>query len=269
MKTKILPPVSIFAAAALLMSVHYACAEEVVARAYDIKDVSELVVSGGGRVQIVQGATESLRVEAAQDVIDRVSVDLSGNKLTLGVKYSNNKSFSFFHFFYNHHNDDVLYILQLKKLTYLGLSGASRATLGDWVGKDMTMNVSGAGDVKFSTLALDDFFIELTGASNAHMQSFTVAKAKFQLSGAANAEFKAQGQTKFLLVEASGASNFWGKLLIASQAEVGASGASNIELQATEFLKANASGASNIRYMGQPKLQSDASGASHINAINK
>jgi len=244
-----------------------ASAAERVAKSYDIKNVSEVVVSGGGNIQITQGDTESLRVEAAQDVIDRVSVDLSGDKLSLGVKNSSGKGFSLLNLF-SYRNDEVTYILQLKQLNYLGLSGASHATFGNWTGKNIAVNVSGAGGVNFSALKLDDLFVELTGASNANLQSLTAAKVKFELSGAANTEIKSASQTKFLQVGASGASNFRGKLLRVEQADVGASGASNIELHVTEFLKANASGASNVRYSGQPKLQSDSSGASHINAVN-
>ncbi|GGY77204.1 DUF2807 domain-containing protein [Cellvibrio zantedeschiae] len=260
-------PFSILAFAVLLFSVEAAVADETLARSYDIKNVSEVVVGGGGRIRITQGDTETLRVEAEADVINRVSVDLSGNKLSLNVKRSSGKGFSLFDFF-SHQNDEVLYILQLKNLSYLGLSGASRATLSDWVGKNMAVNVSGAGEINFANLSVDDLFVELTGASNAHTQSLTANKIKFELSGAANANIKAQSQTKFLQVGASGASNFRGKLLTVTQADVGASGASNIELNVTEFLKANASGASNVRYLGQPKLQSDSSGASHVSSIN-
>lgn len=267
MKRSSLFPVSICAAVALLLSVSTAWADDIVAKSYDIKNVSELVVSGGGRVQIVQGATESLRVEATQEVIERVRVDLSGNKLDLSVKRTSGKNFSFFDFF-SHKSDEVLYILQLKQLNSVVLSGASRATFSNWEGKNMALNITGAGEVNFSNLKLDDLFIELSGASNAYVQSLTTTKAKFELSGAANTHIKAEGQAKYLQVGASGASNFRGKLLTVVQADVGASGASNIELNVTEFLKANASGASNVRYLGQPKLQSDSSGASHISSMN-
>jgi len=266
MKTLTFLPISIFAAVALF-SIKSAYAEEMVAKSYDIKNVSEVVVSGGGRIQIVQGETESLRVEAAKDVIDRVSVDLSGNKLSLSVKRTSGKGFSLLNLF-SYRNDDALYILQIRQLNYLELSGASRATLSNWTGKNMAVKVSGAGEVNFANLKLDDLFVELTGASNAHIQSFAANKIKFELSGAANVDVKSASQTKFLQVGASGASNFRGKLVTVEQADIGASGASNIELHATEFLKANASGASNVHYLGQPKLQSDSSGASHINAIN-
>ena len=266
MKFQLFPRLSAFAVIALIFSVEAVRADDLIAKAYDIKDVSELVVSGGGRVQITQGDTESLRVEATQDVMARVKVDLSGDKLSLSVRNTSG-GFSFFDLF-KHRNDDVLYVLQLKKLHYVGLSGASRATFGNWVGGDMKVNVSGAGEAKFTHLRVNDLFIELTGASSSRVEILTSRTLKFELSGAANMDIKAASQTNFLKIGASGASNFRGKLLKAAQADVDASGASNIDLHATEYLKAGASGASNIRYIGQPKLESNASGASHIKAIN-
>lgn len=265
MKIQLFPRLFVLAAIALMFSVEAVRADDVIAKAYEIKDVSELVVSGGGRVQITQGDTESLRVEAAQDVMARVKVDLSGDKLSLSVRNSAG-GFSFFDLF-KHRNDEVLYVLQLKKLHYLGLSGASSATFGNWVGGDMKLNVSGAGAANFTHLQVNDLFVELTGASDSRVEMLTARKLTFELSGAANMDIKGASQTSFLKVGASGASNFHGKLLKAAQADVDASGASNLDLHVTDVLKAGASGASNIRYLGQPKLDSNASGASHIKAI--
>lgn len=253
------------ALAALLWSAESAVAAETVARSYDIKNVSEVVVGDGGRIQITQGDSESLRVEAAADVIDKVKVDLNGNRLSLGMKRGSGRG-GFWNFFY-HQDDEVRYILQVKSLKYLGLSGASQAHLGDWKDKDMVVSVSGAGVVNFASLSIDDLFVDLSGASNANIQSLGGNKLKFELSGAGNANIKGQSQAKFLQVGCSGASNFRGKLLTVGQADVNASGASNIEVNATEFLKAVASGASNVRYLGQPRLESNSSGASNINSL--
>jgi hypothetical protein len=266
MKVQLFPRLFILAAISLIFSVEAVRADDLVAKAYDIKDVSELVVSGGGRVQITQGDTESLRVEAASDVMERVKVDLSGDKLSLSVRNSSG-SFSFFDLF-KHRNDEVLYILQLKKLHYLSLSGASSATFGNWVGGDMKLNVSGAGTAHFTHLQVNDLFVELTGASDSRVEMLAARRLTFELSGAADMDIKAASQTNFLKIGASGASNFRGKLLKAAQADVHASGASNIDLHVTESLKANASGASHIRYIGKPELDSNSSGSSHIKAIN-
>ena len=239
---------------------------EIVAKSYDIKNLNEVILHGGGHLEVVQGNSETLQVEADEKVIDRVVVDQSGSKLTLSIK-NIGKGFNFFHWIGNN-NDQARYILQLKNLKYLGVYGASHATLGNWTGQDLEVQASGAAEITFSDLKLQDFLVELTGASNSRFQTLNSDSAKIKLSGAANMDAKADGLVKILKVNASGASNFRGKLLKATEAEADASGASNIDLNATKILKAEASGASNIHYLGQPKLQSNASGASHINAIN-
>jgi hypothetical protein len=266
MKTLLISRLPVFALAVLLLSAERVCADDLVARSYDIKNVSEVQVGGGGRIEITQGDSETLRVEAAADVIDRVSVDLSGNKLTLGVKRTSGKGWGVFNFFYNS-DDKVRYILQLKTVKYLGLSGATRGTLGDWKGQSMVLKASGASDLKIAKLSVDDLFVDLSGASHGSAESIVANKLKFELSGASNAKITEQSKAKFLEASCSGASSFHGKLLAVQQADVSASGASTIETNTTEFLKATASGASNVRYLGQPRLESNSNGASSINAI--
>jgi len=253
-------------AAAFLFSVLPVWAADKIARAYDIKNVTEVVATGGISVQLTQGNSENLRVEADPEIMERVSVDLSGKTLTLSVK-NTRKGSNFFNWF-NNSNDHAAFILQLKSLERLKLTGASRADVGNWTGDSLAVTVNGASKLNFSNLKIADLFVDLSGAGNLKLQELNANKVKFEISGAANADFNAPGQATFLAVEASGASNFRAKSLSVAQAEVGASGASNLDLKVTEYLKANASGASNIRYLGQPKLKSDTSGASHVTSIN-
>src|SRR4051794_8848525 len=88
---------AVLALAAITMS---SSAAEIVAKSYDIKNVNEVILHGGGRLEIVQGNSETLSVEADEKVMERVVVDQSGNKLTLSVK-NVGKGFNFFHWFDN------------------------------------------------------------------------------------------------------------------------------------------------------------------------
>ncbi len=266
MKKYLFPSMAFMASAALLVAVNAARAEDIIAKSYDIKNVTEVIAGGGCRMKITQGESDSLQVEAKQEAMNRVRVDQTGSRLTLSIK-SPVSSWNVFKWL-DAHNDEVTYILQLKNLNRLELGGACRATLGDWTAKDLAVYASGASNTDFNKLNVDNFFMELSGASNGRFQAVTANKTEFHLSGAANVDVKTSSSAKNVQIEASGASNFRAKLLVATQADVGASGASNIELQVNELLKANASGASNVRYLGQPRLQSDASGASNIKSIN-
>lgn len=252
--------------AALLLMAGTAMADNWVAKSYEIKGVTEVVAMGGCQMDIVQGNSDNLRIEGKPETLERIKVDQTGHKLTLSIKNFNN-GFNPFRWF-EEHNDEFHYFLQLKNLERLDLAGACNARIGDWSGKKMAVYASGASRTDFGRLTLDNFLIEQSGASNSNFQQIAVTNLSFNLSGAANADIKVAGNANYLKVEASGASNYRGKPLQAVKGDMNASGASNIDVNASEQLKAEASGASNIRYLGQPRLQSNASGASNINAIN-
>ena len=244
-----------------------AAADELQARTYDIKDVTEIETYGGAKLEIIQGDNESLYAEAKPDVINRLNVDLSGHKLTLGIKNQSGHGFHFFSWFNDNNGEHVSYRIVVKNLTSLELSGASHAHMNSWQGKALAVRCTGASEINFGNVRFDDLFVDLSGASNGHAQQLVTTKAKFELSGAANMDVKDASTAKYLWVEASGASNFRAKPLATSVGDVSASGASNIELIATETLKASASGASNIHYRGNAKVESDVSGASHVNFV--
>lgn len=256
----------IVAVATMVLMATPAQADSWVAKSYEIKDVTEVVAAGGCRMEIVQGNSDSLRVEAKPDTLARLKVDQTDHKLTLSIKNFDG-GFNPFRWF-DGHNDELRYFLQLKNLNRLDLAGACNARIGNWTGKNMSIYAAGASRTDFATLNLENFLIEQSGASNSSFQQISVGRLSFNLSGAANAEIKTAGTGNYLKVEASGASNYRGKPLQIVEADLSASGASNIDVNATEKLRAEASGASNIRYLGQPRLQSQTSGASNVHAIN-
>jgi len=234
---------------------------ETIAKTYPVKDFTEFVSGGSTSVEISQDGTEYLRVEADAEVMKRVKVDQSGERVSVWIKSDGN----FFNWFGNN-NDPVRVIVRVKQLEYLELSGGAHAKLGDLQGEKFQLNASGAGNANFATLNATLLKMELSGAANVHINSVNSQEQDFGLSGASNVEIKSASNTQALKVSASGASNFRAKNLTAKQAHLEASGASHVEASVTETLDANASGASSVDYYGNPKARTDASGASHVNA---
>ena len=234
---------------------------ETVAKTYPVKDFTEFVSGGNTAVEISQDGSEYLRVEADAEIMKRIKVDQSGNRVSVWVKSDGN----FFNWF-GHSNDPVRVILRVKQLDYLEISGGAHATLGELQGEKFQLNVSGAGDVNFSSLNIKALKMELSGAANVRINSVNSQEQDYDLSGASDIEIQSASNTRELDVGASGASNFRAKNLIAKRAHLEASGASHIEASVTETLDANASGASSVDYYGNPKAKTDASGASHVNA---
>lgn len=238
-----------------------AVADALVAQEYPVEAVNEISAGGGGEVEITQGDTESLRVEAAPDVMKRVKVDLTNHKLSLGVKDING---NFFHWF-DRNNDKVKFILQVKKINKLEFIGAAQGRVGNYHGDKLLVKNSGAAQLSFAELSVGELTIDSSGAANATIQTLNSQKVVIDLSGASNLEIKKSGAVQQMKLGASGASNYRGKPLFVANAEAEASGASNIDIQVSETLHAVASGASNINYYGSAKATFNASGASHVN----
>lgn len=236
-------------------------ADGLVAQEYTIEGVTEVSAGGGGEVQIIQGDKESLRVEAAPDVMKRVKVDLTNHKLSLGVKDING---NFFHWF-DRNNDKVKFILQVKQINKLEFIGAAQGRLGNYHGEKLLVKNSGAAQLSFAELSVGDLTIDSSGAANATIQILNSQKVSIELSGASNFDVKKSGAVQHMKLSASGASNYRGKPLFVANAQAEASGASNIDIQVSETIHAVASGASNINYYGSAKATFEASGASHVN----
>lgn len=234
---------------------------ETIAKTYPVKDFSEFISGGNTSVEISQDDNEYLRVEADADVMPRVKVDQSGNRVSVWVKNEG----GFFNWF-GHSNDPVRVVLRVKQLSYLEISGGASATLGDLQGEKLHVNASGAGNIHFAGLNAKFLKMDLSGAANVGINNVNSQEQKFDLSGASKVEIQEASNTQELHVGASGASNFQARTLTAKRAYLGASGASHAEATVTEFLDANASGASRIDYYGKPEVKRDSSGASNISA---
>ncbi|RZA09648.1 MAG: DUF2807 domain-containing protein [Moraxellaceae bacterium] len=240
--------------------------DELIAKSYEIKDVREVVADGGVKLKITQGSTESLRVQAEASLMDQVSVDLTGQRLTLHIKNKPARVFDFLRWI-DSRDDEITFILQVKTLNHIETSGAVETTLGDFDSEMLKISLSGASDLTTKKINVGNLSLTLSGASEFDVDELIANTISADVSGSSNFEVNDSGESQSAQIRASGASEFQGKSLKVTTADVEASGASNIEIHAVDVLSGGASGASNIHYIGQPRSTLTATGAAEINAI--
>lgn len=237
-------------------------AEELLAQIYPIENVRKIVVGGGAHIEIRQGNSESLRAEATQDVLERVSVDLSGDRLTLKVKHARMGFFDWF----NGNDEQIKFVVEVKELSDLELGGAAQASIGELRGSGLKLDLHGASRAEIDQLDFDVVKVNLSGAGHIRVTSLTAQQLYAEVSGAAQMAIDGSGTLDEAHLEVSGASKYFAKGLTTTDAWVHASGASHMEIRVTETLDANASGASSINYFGNPRVKHDSSGASRIHS---
>jgi hypothetical protein len=237
-----------------------------ISRDIPVKYFDQVEIGGAAQLNIVQAETPALRVTTTVEMMERIKIEQSGDRLHLEVKTGK------WSWFMNRNHDDVLFEVQMPELKTLSAGGASKVKLYDMQSGDLRLQISGAshlsadkmtfGDLnadisgashmKISALNAETIHMDLSGASGAMIGSLQAHTLKLGLSGASHLKVSDTGQAEYVTVDVSGASKYQGKKLIANHVKANASGASRAEVHAQQSLEAGSSGASHINYSGEP-----------------
>jgi hypothetical protein len=196
-----------------------------------ISGFTELEVSGAFEIVLTQGNTESLTIEADENIMGNIKTRITGNTLEIYTKGTIR-------------NYRVMRVyITFKQLESIDLSGAVKVTADQSLQFDrLDLDISGACIIEFDMEA-DRLDLDLSGAS------------KLYLNGYAN----------YMDADCSGSSKLMLSGLKTKRISFESSGASTAEFWVTESLDVESSGASNVRYKGNPAtVNVENSGASSV-----
>ncbi|HEX2631050.1 MAG TPA: head GIN domain-containing protein [Chitinophagaceae bacterium] len=204
-----------------------------------VKSFNGIIVSSAFDVYVTQGTEEAVAVSAA-DPADRANITVTVEKgvLVIGLNKDGRRWRG---------NRHLKAYISFKQIDLLAASGACNVYLESKIKADiLSVNLSGATDLKRGVLDVDHLKVDISGAS----------------------DMKVTGVATRLTVEASGASAFKGEDLVTETCDAKASGASDIRITVNKELTAQASGASDVKYKGNGVIRDiKTSGASGIRRI--
>lgn len=235
---------------------------EPVTKAVPIEALTSVHLSGAGRLVIVQGDALGLEVTADQDTMQDIEIVQKGEALFLGRKRGRS-GWSWFNF-NGDDAGDVLFVLSLRELSALNLTGASEVKMESLVTERFSIEMAGASKVRLGEVNATEFYAQSAGASRIYITQLTAESARLDSVGASQVNVDS-GTLGHLNVSAVGASKVDTKGLQAEHVKVDAVGASNVVVHAAKAVDASAAGASSIRYAGSPaSVKTSDAGASSV-----
>ena len=196
-------------------------------------------VSNSADVYIKQGATESVKVEAPDDIIGHIITEVDGGVLKIHNKHDND-----FHWgdLFGHHQRIIVYVT-VKDVNSISVSGSGDVFFKEGITTNsLKLKVSGSGDLvgKIDVKALE------TG-----------------ISGSGNV--KLSGRADDSRISVSGSGDYSARGLITVNTAVHVSGSGDAEINASNKVDASVSGSGDIRYGGGAKnVSSSKSGSGEI-----
>ncbi len=201
----------------------------------EVQNFHAIEVSYPAEVFISQGATESLQVEADDNLLPGLQTRVRNGTLEIFYKVENGDAVR--------PTKPVRITIVVKDLDEVDFESAGTIEITGIETDSLSVSVSGAGELKLEDLVVKDLSVNLSGAGS----------------------MSASGTTEELDVNISGFGDFNGRDMQSKRATVNISGAGGASVRAEDQLFAQISGAGSIDYYGSPKVTKQISGVGGIN----
>lgn len=183
-------------------------------------------VGGPYDVTISQGSTESVKVEAPEDIQPHVTTEVVN-----GVLKIYNKHNDMFHWGDIFRHKKILVYVSAKYLDSIIVSGSGDVAFKNGLhGDKMNLQVSGSGDVN-GVLEVKELDTKISGSG----------------------DVKLSGHAETSAVRVSGSGDYSARGLITSNTDVHVSGSGDASIYASNKIDASVSGSGDINYAGNPK----------------
>jgi hypothetical protein len=209
----------------------------VVSETYPVEGFDTVEIDYPSEVLIQQGQTESLTIEADDNLLPQLNTEVQNGNLVIRNTESEWRDRV-------NPSEAVKISITVKDLSELQFSAAGKLNVEGVDAGDLNVNISGVTEVTIEDLNAD------------HLN--------YQISGVGSTT--ADGEVQSLNLEMSGFGDFNGDDLAVQQADVQISGAGTATLWVTDELDAEISGAGSLNYYGNPVVQRQISGAGTVNS---
>jgi hypothetical protein len=208
-----------------------------VTQSRSVSNFNAVTLAGFGDLTMIQGDSESLTIEAEDNILPHITTLVTNGRLSIG--YDNQDWSNFIR-----PTKPIRFNLSLKNLSALELSGAGNIQSANIKTDQLDVRVSGAGNIKIEKLEANALVATLSGAGNFDVAG-NVANQDIRLTGLGNL----------------GAGN-----LKSQSARITMSGAGNATVATLDSLDVTIRGVGSVRYYGSPEVTQKISG---VGAVSK
>ena len=191
----------------------------------EVSDFSGISSSGPFNVHVDINGTESLKIEGSADVISKIETEVENGNLNIKFKKQSD------HWMHNNYGRIDIYVTA-KSLSSIANAGSGSIKVeGDLRGEDVSVSLSGSGDV-----------------------SAAIKSGKLQAAISGSGSIHLNGDAGEASIRISGSGSLIGKKLKTSSASVSIAGSGSAYVMAEKTISASIVGSGNVIYSGSASI---------------
>jgi len=210
---------------------------KVITQTRKVSSFDSIEINYPAQVVVSQGSSESVQVEADDNVLPGLKTEVRGDTLQIFYKVENGK--------HVRPTKPVKIAIVVKDLKDVHFDGAGELTIDGLETDELNFSASGAGNLKLNEIAVKNLSVTLSGAGNV----------------------TASGTADNLDLTISGVGKFDGKDLHSQVASANLSGVGSATVWVEDELDAEISGAGSVNYYGSAAVTRQVSGIGGVNHV--
>jgi hypothetical protein len=204
----------------------------VVEETRSVSGFDTVVLKGIGNIYIEQGTTEGLRIEAEDNLIEHMEIDVVGDRLEIDF-------------------DNVINLNPTRPINFY-------VTMIDVE----SVQLLGSGNINASPLSVEEIRFVLAGSGNITAEDIQADILRADLPGSGNINLS--GSATRQEVRLMGSGDYDGQNLESEEADISIAGSGNVTVNASEQLDITIAGSGTVRYIGDPLINQNILGSGRI-----
>ncbi len=206
---------------------------KVVRETRPVSGFTSIALTCAGDAQITQGDTDSLVIEAEDNILPLLVSEVQGSQLVLKTQpfssYSTTRG--------------VHFIITVKDLNAIHSSASGNIDASEIKASTFNMELNGSGDVTLAGLQASSLTVRLTGSGDADVRG---------------------GRADQLTANLHGSGSFTAPNLESQTAQVTVTGSGSAHVWATTTLSATLNGSGDLEYYGSPSVNQNVTGSGRV-----
>jgi hypothetical protein len=208
-----------------------------------VSNISSVELAMQGTLSVELGSTESLRIEAEDNLLEYIETPVSAGKLTIesqrGINLQNTEPINYF-------------------LTVTGLDSIRISSSGDIQAPDLqaerfSATITSSGNLSMGNLECTSFTVEISSSGNLTMAILMAETINVRISSSGNVEI-AGGQVQEQDITISSSGEYRAEDLASAEAQVTLTSGGSVTVRVSDQLSGRLSSSGNLYYIGNPTV---------------
>ena len=200
-----------------------------------VSEFDKVNLTGSGEATIVQGDSESLVIEAEENILPLLESNVVAGTLNIGPK--DNKALN--------PTKPIKYTITMREINGISTTGSGKINAAEIATSVLGVDLSGSGGVNVTTLIADTINLNQSGSGDVNIG----------------------GQVTDQIIVMSGSGDYEAAELDSRIADIQMSGSGNAVLQVEDVLDVEISGSGRVSYHGDPLVTSDITGSGKLEQL--